>query len=118
MLFDERKAEQITQPCQHSQGARVADLAEGLGERFPLQEFGMGLGRFDEFVLVLVEQRGALVLGSLLAPFSAAPTSATMDCTRSVSSVRWPSSSRSASAAFWTEPVSATNWATCRSPVR
>ena len=38
------------------------DFAERFGEGLPLQQFGVGLGGFDQFVLVRVEQRRALLL--------------------------------------------------------
>ena len=70
------------------------DLAEGLGERLPLQQLGVRAGGFDELVLVRVEQGGALLLrelvGALERPW---PTSATIVWTRSVSRSRWLASS-------------------------
>ena len=47
--------------------ARVCHLAEGLGERLPLQQLGVGPGGLDEFVLVGVEQGGGLLLRELVA---------------------------------------------------
>jgi hypothetical protein len=89
------------------------DVTERFGERFPLQQFSMRLGGLDQFILVLVEQGGALVLrqpaGALQRRWPRPPP-CTAPC-RSVSA-RCLSSSRRASAAFCTEPVSATNWAT------
>ena len=52
VLLDQGQAEEVAQPGQDLPGARVRDLAERLGEGLPLQQFGVRLGGFDEFVLV------------------------------------------------------------------
>ena len=60
VLLDEVQAEQIAQPRQHLLRALVLDAVDAVGERLPLQQLGVGAGRFDELGLVGVEERRGL----------------------------------------------------------
>ncbi|MNI79524.1 hypothetical protein D3C73_1359850 [compost metagenome] len=66
MLLDQGQPEEVAQPRQDPLGPFIRDVAQSLSEGFPLEEFGVRLGRFDEFVLVLVEEGCSLVLGELV----------------------------------------------------
>ncbi len=73
VLFDQREAEEVAQPCQDPLGAGVRDVGQGLRERLPLQELGVGLGSIDQLVLMLVEERRSLFDGQLVGAFQGRP---------------------------------------------
>ncbi len=66
VLLDQPKAEQVAQPGQHLLRADVGGGLDGPRERLPLQELAVRAGRFNELVLVRVEQVGGLLPGQLV----------------------------------------------------
>ena len=58
VLFDQSESEQVAKPGEHLDRLGIGDALERLGEGLPLQQFCVSKSRFDELVLVGVEERG------------------------------------------------------------
>ena len=94
------------------------DPGEGLGERLPLQQLGVGLGCFDEFVLVPVEHGSGLSLGELAGALEGGADLRDHGLDAVGQQGALALLVPQGDGGLLGRPVSATNWATPRRPVR